>query len=56
LKDMEYIRMETEHVVTLPTYLGGAGDIAPMTAFGVLRAMQACYKRLYGSDGIEGKA
>jgi leucine dehydrogenase len=25
LKDMEYIRMETEHVVTLPIYLGGAG-------------------------------
>lgn len=55
LKDMEYIRMETEHVVTLPTYLGGAGDIAPMTAFGVIRAMQACCKRVYGSDSIEGK-
>lgn len=34
LQDMEYIRMESEHVVTLPTYLGGAGDIAPMTALG----------------------
>jgi len=55
LKDMEYIRMETEHVVTLPTYLGGAGDIAPMTAFGVIRAMQACCKRVYGSDSLEGK-
>jgi leucine dehydrogenase len=55
LKDMEYIRMETEHVVTLPTYLGGAGDIAPMTAFGVIRAMQACCKRVYGSDRIKGK-
>jgi len=55
LKDMEYIRMETEHVVTLPTYLGGAGDIAPMTAFGVVRAMQACCKRVYGDDSLEGK-
>jgi leucine dehydrogenase len=55
LQDMEYIRMETEHVVTLPTYLGGAGDIAPMTAFGVIRAMQACCKRVYGSDNLEGK-
>jgi len=55
LKDMEYIRVETQHVVTLPTYLGGAGDIAPMTAFGVMRAMQACCKRVYGSDSIEGK-
>jgi len=55
LKDMEYIRMETEHVVTLPTYLGGAGDIAPMTAFGVVRAMQACCRKVYGSDSLEGK-
>jgi len=55
LKDMEYIRMETEHVVTLPTYLGGAGDISPMTAFGVIRAMQACCKHVYGSDSLEGK-
>jgi leucine dehydrogenase len=55
LQDMEYIRMETEHVVTLPTYLGGAGDIAPMTAYGTIRAMQACCKRVYGSDDLAGK-
>jgi leucine dehydrogenase len=55
LKDMEYIRMETEHVVTLPTYLGGAGDIAPMTALGTIRAMQACCKRVFASDSLEGK-
>ena len=55
LQDMEYIRMETEYVVTLPTYLGGAGDIAPMTAFGVIRAMQACSKRIHGSDSLRGK-
>jgi leucine dehydrogenase len=55
LQDMEYIRMETEYVVTLPTYLGGAGDIAPMTAFGVIRAMQACCKRVYGSENLKGK-
>jgi len=55
LQDMEYIRMETEHVVTLPTYLGGAGDIAPMTAYGTIRAMQACCNRVYDSDSLEGK-
>ena len=55
LRDMEYIRMETEYVVTLPTYLGGAGDISPMTAFGVIRAMQSCCKRVYNSDSLEGK-
>jgi leucine dehydrogenase len=55
LKDMEYIRMETEYVVTLPTYLGGAGDISPMTAFGTIRAMQACCNRIYGSDSLSDK-
>ncbi len=55
LRDMEYIRMETEHVVTLPTYLGGAGDIAPMTAFGTIRAMEACCNRVFGSDSLDGK-
>jgi len=55
LRDMEYIRMETEYVVTLPTYLGGAGDIAPMTALGVICAMHACCKRFYGSDSLKGK-
>ena len=55
LNDMEYIRMETEHVVTLPTYLGGAGDIAPMTALGTLRAMQACCKRVFGSNSLKDK-
>ncbi|MBU1398550.1 MAG: Glu/Leu/Phe/Val dehydrogenase dimerization domain-containing protein [Pseudomonadota bacterium] len=55
LQDMEYIRMETEHVVTLPTYLGGAGDISPMTAYSTIRAMQACCNHVYGSDNLEGK-
>ena len=55
LADMEYIRMETEYVVTLPTYLGGAGDIAPMTALGTLRAMQACCNRVFGADSLEEK-
>jgi len=55
LADMEYIRMETEYVVTLPTYLGGAGDIAPMTAFGTLRAMQSCCKQVFGSDSLKDK-
>jgi leucine dehydrogenase len=55
LEDMEYIRMETEHVVTLPTYLGGAGPISPMTAFGVIQAMRACCNEVYGSDELRGK-
>jgi len=55
LQDMEYIFMETPYVVTLPRYLGGAGDIAPMTAWGTIRAMQACCQRVFGSDDLAGK-
>lgn len=55
LEDMEYIRMETEYVVTLPTYLGGAGPISPMTAFGVVQAMRACCKEVYGNDELRGR-
>ncbi len=55
LMDMEYIRMETPYVVTLPTYLGGAGDIAPMTAFGTLQAMRACVQEIFGTDSLEGR-
>jgi leucine dehydrogenase len=55
LEDMEYIYMETEYVVTLPTYLGGAGPISPMTAFGVIQAMRACCREVYGDDGLREK-
>ncbi len=55
LDDMEFIRMETEYVITLPTYLGGAGAISPMTAYGSIRALQACANRVWGSDSLEGK-
>jgi leucine dehydrogenase len=39
LRDMEYIRMETPYVVTLPRELGGAGPISPATAHGTLQGM-----------------
>ncbi|MEE8252095.1 MAG: Glu/Leu/Phe/Val dehydrogenase [Gemmatimonadales bacterium] len=50
--DMEYVRMETEHVVGLA---GGSGDPSPVTAFGTFRGMQACAKHRYGSDSLAGK-
>jgi leucine dehydrogenase len=55
LRDMEYIRMETPYVVTLPTYLGGAGDIAPMTALGTIQAMRACANEVWGSESLENR-
>jgi leucine dehydrogenase len=54
-KDMEYIRMETEHVSGLPEAMGGGGDPSPVTAYGTYMGMKAAAKKAYGSDSLEGK-
>lgn len=54
LRDMEYIRMETEHIVTLPKELGGAGPISYATAFGVVQGMRACVKEAMGTESLQG--
>jgi leucine dehydrogenase len=53
LADMEVIFSETNHVVTLPTHCGGAGDIAPATALGCVAATKACAKRVWGKDVLK---
>ncbi len=40
-KDMEYVNMETDHVVGLPEIMGGGGDPSPVTAYGVYVGMKA---------------
>jgi len=54
-KDMEYVRLETKHVVGLPEYLGGSGDPSPVTAYGVYMGMKASNKELTGSESLAGK-
>jgi leucine dehydrogenase len=54
-KDMEYIRMETEHVSGLPESMGGSGDPSPVTAYGTYMGMKAAAKKAFGSDSLEGK-
>jgi leucine dehydrogenase len=50
--DMEHIRRETRHVAGLT---GGAGDPSPLTARGVLRAMQAAARHRWGADTLRGR-
>ncbi len=50
--DMDYIHLETEHVVGLQ---GRSGDPSPVTAYGVYQGMKACAKEKYGSDSLAGK-
>lgn len=56
LKDMEYIRMETEHVTGVSEAFGGNSDSAAITAKGVFMGMKACVKEFYGNDSLTGKA
>ncbi len=54
-RDMEYIKMETDHVTGLPEIVGGGGDPSPVTAYGVYLGMKACAKEVFGSDSLSGK-
>jgi leucine dehydrogenase len=54
-KDMEYVNMETDHVVGLPESRGGGGDPSPVTAYGVYMGMKASAKKAYGDDSLNGK-
>lgn len=54
-RDMEYVKMETDHVVGLPESMGGGGDPSPVTAYGTFMGMKAAVKHVYGSDSLNGK-
>ena len=56
VRDMEYIRMETQHVTGVPESLGGAGNPAPYTAKGVYLGIKACVKEVYGTDELAGRS
>lgn len=55
-KDMEYVKMETDHVVGLPESMGGGGDPSPVTSFGVYMGMKASAKHVWGNDSLSGKS
>ena len=50
--DMEYIKLETDHVAGL---LGLSGDPSPVTGYGVYVGMKAAAKVRWGSDSLSGK-
>jgi len=55
LQDMELMHMETPYVVTLPESLGGPGNSAVATSFGVFQGIRACLKEIYGSPLPQGR-
>src|SRR5206468_12004865 len=50
--DMEYIKLETDHVAGL---LGLSGDPSPVTAYGVYVGMKAAARSRWGSDRLAGR-
>jgi leucine dehydrogenase len=50
--DMEYIKLETDHVAGL---LGLSGDPSPVTAYGVYVGMKAAARVHWGGDSLKGK-
>ncbi len=54
-RDMEYVAMETDHVVGLPEIMGGGGDPSPVTAYGVYMGIKASAKKAFGNDSLAGK-
>ena len=54
-RDMEYVNMETDHVVGLPESMGGGGDPSPVTAYGTFMGVKASAKHVWGNDSLAGK-
>jgi leucine dehydrogenase len=54
-RDMEYVNMETDHVVGLPESMGGGGDPSPVTAYGTYMGIKASAKAAWGNDSLAGK-
>ena len=52
VEDMDFVHMETEHVVGIQ---GRSGDPSPVTAYGVFRGIQACALKRYGADDLAGR-
>lgn len=54
-RDLEYVSQTTNHVLGLPTTMGGSGDTSVMTGLGLYMGMKACAREVWGSDAIAGK-
>ncbi|MCH7611992.1 MAG: Glu/Leu/Phe/Val dehydrogenase [Candidatus Marinimicrobia bacterium] len=54
VKDMEWVRMETQYVTGISRALGGSGDPSPVTAFGTFMGMKAAVKKQLGKDSLSG--
>lgn len=54
-RDMEMVKMETDHVTGIPVSMGGSGDPSPVTAYGVFMGIKAAAMHRWGSNKLDGK-
>jgi leucine dehydrogenase len=55
VRDMEWVRMETDHVVGISRGLGGSGDPSPFTALGVHEGIKASLHWQTGNESLVGR-
>ncbi len=54
-QDMEWVALETKHVLGLDVSHGGSGNPATVTGFGTFQGMRACAEARWGTDSLEGR-
>ncbi len=54
--DMDFLSQRSDHVVGAPTAHGGSGDPGAFTATGVLAAIRACLRSVYGTPDLDGRS
>jgi leucine dehydrogenase len=54
VRDMEWVRMETNWVTGISEALGGSGDPSPVTARGVYHGMKACIEEAFKTKSLKG--
>lgn len=55
VRDMEWVRIETDFVTGIDEALGGSGDPSPVTAMGVFYGIKAAAKKFWGNESLAGK-
>jgi leucine dehydrogenase len=55
VRDMEWVRMETDYVTGISRALGGSGDPSPVTALGTYEGIKAALKWKTGNESLENR-
>lgn len=55
VREMDWVRTETDFVTGIRRCFGGSGDPGPVTAYGVFHGIRAAMKWCYGDDSLKDK-